>query len=53
MLGLEFQLKDTEKELANNHTDDHLRRVCELKFQLNELHIKKVEYALFRMKSNL
>ncbi len=40
MLGLESQLKDAEKELAGNHTEDHLRKVCELKFQLNELYSK-------------
>ena len=44
-------MKDAEKELAGKHTEDRLRKVCELKFQLNELY-KKVEYAMFRMKSH-
>lgn len=49
MLGLESQLKDAEKELADNHTEDRLSKVCELKFQQNEFYSKKVEYAMFRM----
>ena len=51
VLGLESQLKDAEKELGDDHTEDCLRRVCKLKFQLNELYSRKVEYAMFRMRS--
>ena len=43
LLRLETQLKNAEKELADSHNEAHLRKVCELKLQLNELYNKKVE----------
>ena len=52
LVRLETQLKDAEKDLAENHDEVNLRKVCELKLKVNEIYNKKVEYAMFRLKSN-
>ena len=49
---LESQLKELEKSLSEKHSDPLLKKVCDLKFQINEIYNKKAEYALFRLKSN-
>lgn len=44
---LEKQISDLEKELVQGFTDLKFKQFCQLKFDLHEIFIKKVEYALF------
>lgn len=46
---LETEIRDLEIELAKHFSDQTYRAVCKLKFQLQEIYNKKVQYALFRL----
>lgn len=47
---LESQLKELENTMK--HTDLLLKQVSTLIFKINETYNKKVEYDIFRLKSN-
>lgn len=53
MIRLESHLQEVEKALADNHTDCLLKQVLiEIPINSSDLYNKKVEYAMFRLKSN-
>uniref|UniRef100_A0A3P9I561 Reverse transcriptase domain-containing protein n=1 Tax=Oryzias latipes TaxID=8090 RepID=A0A3P9I561_ORYLA len=49
---LENQIKEWEKQLAQNYNESTFKEICKLKFNLHETYNKKAEYALFRLKTN-
>lgn len=50
MIELEDEIKQKEGELSENYSEDLLKQVCELKYNLNSIYSKKAEYAMFRLK---
>ena len=46
---LETAIKNQEMELSKQFSDKLYQDICKLKFQLQEIYNKKVEYALFRL----
>ena len=49
---LEGKIKQKERELSENYSEDLLKQVCELKYSLNFIYSKKAEYAMFRLKAS-
>ena len=48
----ESEIKNQEIELSKKFSDKLYQDTCKLKFQLQEIYNKKVEYALFRLGTN-
>ncbi|MCI4381688.1 hypothetical protein PGIGA_G00254930, partial [Pangasianodon gigas] len=49
---LEKEIKNRELQLINMFSDNQYQELCKLKYQLHEIYNKKVEYALYRLKTN-
>lgn len=46
---LENKIRTHERGLADNFSNQLYKNICKLKFELQEIYNKKVEYALFRL----
>lgn len=47
----ESEIKSLDRELSLKYSEGGLKRICELKYQLNDICNKKAEYAMFRMRT--
>ena len=52
-MELENAIKNQEMELSKHFSDKLSQHLSKLKFQLQEIYNKKVEYALFRLAYNI
>ncbi len=48
---LDNKIKNNEKELSQYFSNQLYQDICKLKFELQEIYNKKVEYALFKLLS--
>lgn len=49
---LESEIKLKENDLAQTFSESKYKELCKLKFQLHEIYNKKVEYSLYRLRTN-
>ena len=49
---LETEIKQKERYLSENFSEDLLKQVCESRYSLNCIYSKKAEYAMFRLKAS-